>query len=191
MCVKKDYINGKNPTLNIEIQTESGSPKFFTVDQCIELMNSVVKVPSMVGYYSLCLFGGIRPEEVERMTWDNIIMNEHTNEIHIPAEIAKTKKARMMTMEPTLVEWLKSVDKTKQLIPANLRKLKDKARVEISFDWIHDVLRHNFATYHYAKYHDLNILRNIMGNSSSVIESFYKGVISSVQVEKFWNIKPV
>jgi integrase len=136
------------------------------------------------------LFGGIRPEEVLRMTWDNI--NLKTSEITIPASISKTKKARLFKMSDCLYAWLNANQNNKPLIPTgvNIQNKRTAVVEPLKFDWIQDGLRHSFSTFHYAKYHNLEELRHVMGNSPEVIEKFYKGVIPSAEVEKFWSLTP-
>ena len=144
----------------------------------------------MRAYFALCLFGGIRPEEAERMTWgDNVKMD--TKEIDIPAAISKTKKPRLFLMPGPLYIWLATCPQGEPLIPANFRKLKDRVTKSLKFDWIQDGLRHTFATFHYAKHKNLEELRHIMGNSPSVIERFYKGAIAAKQVKRFWMLVPL
>lgn len=95
-------------------------------------------------------------------------------------------------MEDTLIKWLEVANKSLPLIPANLRKLEDKALKDLSFPWIQDGLRHTFCSYYYAKYTDngLNKLAHIMGNSATIIEKFYKGIISKTKFDGFWSITP-
>ena len=52
----------------------------------------------------LCIFAGIRPEEVCRLDWSNVNIAERL--IEVPDESAKTDIRRFVDMEPLLVEWL-------------------------------------------------------------------------------------
>jgi hypothetical protein len=76
------------------------------------------------------------------------------------------------------------------LIPINLKNKRQAFVKTLSFPWIQDGLRHTFCTFHYAKHHNTEELRHIMGNSPSVIDRFYKGAISQVEVGRFWGIGP-
>lgn len=186
--IRKHYHNA-NPVANIVVKVQQGQPQFFTVPQCEEIMELVSKEEHrpIANYFALCLFAGIRPEEAERMTFANI--NFDTNEIHIPAEISKTKKSRLFTINTTLLAWLNHNKDIRPLIPANVKKMKSAIFNGLSFPWLQDGLRHSFATYHYAQYHSLEELRHIMGNSARILERHYKGVIPAAEVEKFWSIK--
>ncbi len=185
-CIHKDHFTGKNPCDKVEIHIEQGVPEFYTIEQCQDILKRVKGEANLYPYVALCLFAGIRPKEVQRMTWENI--NMETKEITIYANKAKTKKSRLFVMDEVLVEWLKLADKTKPLILPNLRNSLVKAMKD--FNWIGDGLRHTFCTYHYAKHQKMEALRHAMGNSPTVIDKFYKGVISSTEVEKFWTMTP-
>ena len=189
-AIQKGHYD-KNPVEKIEIQVQSGVPQFFKVEQCVAILKQVLKEESKstMAYFTLCLFGGIRPEEAERMAWKvNVKMD--TKEIYIPAAISKTKKDRIFIMPGLLHLWLQFCSQDEPLIPANLRRLKDRVTQGLKFDWIQDGLRHTFATFHYAEQKNLEELRHIMGNSPSIIERFYKGAISAKAVEKFWMLTP-
>ncbi len=182
----------KNPVEQIQVHVQNGVPEYFKIEQCVSILQELLKEEhaSVKAYFVLCLFGGIRPEEAQRLAWEaNVKMD--TEEIYIPATIAKTKRDRMFAMPPILKLWLEFCPQDKPLIPANLRKLKDKVIKSLNFPWIQDGLRHTFATFHYAKHKSLDELRHIMGNSPNVIERFYKGAISPKLVDLFWSLTPM
>jgi len=181
-----------NPVKDIEITVHNGVPKYFSVGQCVTILKQVLKEENapVKPYFSLCLFGGVRPEEAQRLKWGEHVKMD-TKEIYIPAAISKTKKDRMFVMPGPLYIWLVTCSQNEPLIPANFRKLKDRVTKSLKFDWVQDGLRHTFATFHYAKHKSLEELRHIMGNSPNVIERFYKGAISAKQVKKFWMLVPL
>lgn len=180
-----------NPAEGIEIHVPKGVPEYFTVEQCIAIMDEASKPENrcMTAYFALCLFGGIRPEEAERMTWKNIKLE--TGEIELSAAITKTKKQRLFKMSDNLLLWLTACKNTTPLVPAaNVKNLRVRVCKELPCPWIQDGMRHTFATFHYATHHTLEELRHIMGNSPAIIERFYKGVIPQAETTKFWHIRP-
>ncbi len=188
---KMKRFHDTNPVEGLEISVQRASPKFFTVDQCQTIIDESIK-HEMTSYFVLCLFAGIRPKEVERMTWENVNLN--TKEIILPFSITKTKKDRLFVMSDNLVVWLKQLDRALPLINTNYKRQKNKvfnSLKNLKVDWIQDGLRHTFATFHYAKHKSLELLRHDMGNSPDIIERFYKGMIDKVEVERFWQIKPI
>jgi len=185
-AIKKSYHH-ENPTKKVEITVQNGVPKFFKVSECVEIMKRA-KDHDMSSYFALCLFAGIRPNEVERMTWANVDLD--TKEIHLNPDQTKTKKGRLFTVSENCIEWLKSLDRKQPLVNPNHKKQKSKVIDGLKCEWINDGLRHSFATFHHAKYKSIELLRHDMGNSPNVIAKFYKGMIQSAEVEKFWNITP-
>ena len=187
-CRKKKHHN-ENPAEDIDVQVVRGVPEFFSVEQCRAIMTEASKPENraMTAYFALCLFGGVRPDETERMSWENI----HGEEVFIPAQIAKTKKDRLFKMSGNLAAWIRFCRGTSPLVPAsNIKNLRVRVCKPLKFAWIADGLRHTFATFHYAKHHSLEELRHAMGNSPAIIERFYRGTIGEDQVEGFWSILP-
>ena len=191
-ALKKKYITD-NPALSVEIHVQNGVPEYYTVEECQKIMKEMLIEENrcLIPYFALCLFGGVRPLECERMEWGTNVKLD-TKEVYIHAAISKTKKDRLFCMSDNLAEWLEFAKDQKPLIPVNFRKLKEKALKNIKgMEWIADGLRHSFSTFHYQKHQNLEQLRKIMGNSAAVIEKFYKGTISKTEVEKFWAITPI
>jgi integrase len=190
-CIKKKYHN-QNPAEEIEIEVNRGSPGFFTVQQCEAMMTAAMKDEhrAMTAYFALCLFGGIRPDEVARMTWgENVKMD--TKEIFLQVGITKTKKERIFKMSDNLFAWIEFCKDVKPLVPAsNIQNQRVRLCKDLNFPWIADGLRHTFATFHYAEHKSFEELRHIMGNSPGIIDRFYKGAISHAALDKFWSITP-
>lgn len=184
-AIKKGY-SPTNPAKKIEIRVIRTTPVFFSVDDSSKVMKLAVK-HNMAGYFSLCLFGGVRPEEAEKLSWGHI--NLTTKEITIPADISKTKKPRQWVMSDTLYKWLGSLDNKQPLIQSGWRKAK-RAVIKAMGNWQQDVLRHTFCTYTYALHHKLEELSYVMGNSPRIIETFYRGIIPQAEVEKWFKILP-
>jgi integrase len=192
-CIDKGHYSERNPVLSVkkQIQVERTTAKFFNIEQSTDLLKTASQGQhrALLPYIALGLFAGIRPEECERMTWDNIKMD--TKEIFIQAAISKTKRDRIFGMTDNLFEWLEHCKDVKELTPkSNLQNMRVRLVKDAKVKWIADGLRHSFATYHYAKEKNLETLRHIMGNSPGVIEHFYKGAISHAAVVKFWSITP-
>jgi integrase len=66
-------------------------------------------------------FGGVRPEESARMTWD--MPDFKRKHIDLPAEITKAGERRIVDMPDNLVEWLLACRKQSgPLLPVNFRR---------------------------------------------------------------------
>ncbi|MEI6391337.1 MAG: tyrosine-type recombinase/integrase [Verrucomicrobiota bacterium] len=188
--IVKKYHN-ENPCKHIKISIKQVAVKLFTAEQCNAIMTEALQHKDITAYFALALFGGVRPEEIDKMNWDtNIKMN--SREVFIQSDISKTKKDRMFKMSDTLYEWLNYCrENSNLLVPTfNIRNRKSEVWKKLPFPWIQDGMRHSFASYHYAKFHSLDDLRWIMGNSPGIIERCYKGIIPEEEISKFWSILP-
>lgn len=117
----------------------------------------------------LMLWAGIRPGEVMRLTHSCINFEERV--ITIPAMHSKTGGARQVNMYPALYYWLrrrvKGVLPETPVVPAAWNVRWCNLRMAAGFkEWVTDVLRHTFASYHLKYYRDLNTLVLDMGHSS-------------------------
>ena len=52
-CIHKDYTTQKNPCGKLDIHVAQGVPKFFTVEQCQEIMKTALKDNSILPYLSI------------------------------------------------------------------------------------------------------------------------------------------
>ena len=55
-------------------------------------------------YVALCLFGGLRPFEAARLTWDQVNLTD--GEIRLKGTQTKTGKGRIVVIDKTLKAWL-------------------------------------------------------------------------------------
>ena len=93
-------------------------------------------------------FGGVRPEESARMTWDMVDFKR--KHIDLPAEITKAGERRIVDMSNNLLEWLLSCRKeTGPLLPVNFRRKRWTLCGVMNWKhWPDDVLRHSYGSYH-------------------------------------------
>ena len=147
--------------------------------------------PSILPYFAIGAFAGIRPEELLKLEWSDIRWRQEI--IRVRAEVSKVGKTRNVTIEPNLREWLHShLHATGKICPTNWRRLFRETRINAAItDWPSDCLRHSFATYWIEKYKDAPRLALEMGNSVSVIMNHYHRVLDNpADAARYWNIVP-
>lgn len=156
----------------------------------------------LLGYITLATFAGIRPEEVKRSPRSAVHLNERT--AVVSGGVAKTSRRRAVDLHDNAVEWLKLwlflCPEERLIIPRNFRRLWDNLRKRAKLSpWPHDVLRHTFASMHFAFYKDRSRLQAELGHSEDedTLERHYKSVhtvegaiISRNMAERFWNLFP-
>jgi integrase len=155
----------------------------------------------LLPYVALGLFGGIRPEEVQRLTWDAIDLVER--HVVISGKRAKTRARRVVDLSPNAVAWLCQVPESARVgpvCPPNFRKRWERLRRACGWaivdgergqPWPHDALRHSFASYHYAQHRNESLLQTQMGHTSGgVLFRHYRAIATRKQAEAFWGITP-
>jgi site-specific recombinase XerD len=141
---------------------------------------------ALLGYLALATFAGVRPEEVQRSP-RTIIDVEHATAV-ITAARAKTRQRRVVDLPENAVAWLKLwmtlCPDQETMTPKNFRKLWEALREAAQLKppgwsarrgaanrektgppWPKDVLRHTFATMHYALHQDRSRLQALLGHT--------------------------
>ena len=140
---------------------------------------------------ALAGFAGLRPEELRRLTWDDIDMD--CGFIEVKASKSKTGQRRLVTISPTLRAWLKPYARREGVIvPRNERKLRlaamKTAKVET---WPVDVLRHSFASYHLAAHGSIDGTALELGHSSTkMLFKHYREAVKPEAAKAWWALLP-
>lgn len=140
-------------------------------------LEALLTAASSMGYQhcapavGLMLWAGIRPQEVARLCWGDIDLQEQV--IYIKPQHSKTGGARCCTIQPILLRWLrrfrpKEVTTDTTITPAKWTRLWRDLRLESQLcPWVNDTLRHSFASYYLKHFGDLEQLRLEMGHSNT------------------------
>ncbi len=121
----------------------------------------------------IMLWAGIRPAEMGRLHWCDVDLNEQV--IIVVPVVSKTGGARVVTIQPVLLRWLKrwrsscgGDDPQSRVVPNSwVQRWKHLRRVAGLEPWRPDTLRHTFASYHLRYFRDLHQLQLEMGHSSA------------------------
>ena len=150
----------------------------------------------LLPYHLFGLFAGIRPQELERMHWDHVRIED--THILLPGNVTKTKKRRVIELEETLRNWLEwfNAEGGKQTGPitpsANLRRRLRSIRIKAGIEhWIPDVMRHTYASNWLAVHESADRLRANLGHhSGDVLWKHYHKATIKAEAQKFWSILP-
>jgi integrase len=66
--------------------------------------------PELVPYLDIAVFAGVRPTELQRLTWEHVNFDLHF--IHIGGGISKVRNERYVDMEDVLIRWLEPYRQT-------------------------------------------------------------------------------
>ncbi|MFI3290905.1 MAG: tyrosine-type recombinase/integrase [Opitutales bacterium] len=159
---------------------------------------------------SLLIWAGIRPQELERLTWQDIDLEE--NIITIRRNTSKTGGCRHIEICKPLKACLKDCrhieickplkaclkdcrlksTESSYVVPTKWQYKWKSLRNYAGFNkWIQDVLRHTYASYHAKNYKDLARLQLNMGHSNlHLLRSRYINFqnISKLDAKKYFSI---
>ena len=195
-AIRNDWCSA-NPIKRLDMERIKMRRELLSNEQVKRLLRVVCEKDfELLPYHLLCIFAGIRPEEVCRLDWLNVNMEE--NFIEVPDESAKTDIRRFVDMEPLLIEWLKYHAKRQgtmngAIVPShNLRKRLRALRKAAKIDpWPQDAPRRTFASNWLAVHHDVNRLNNLMGHTSpTMLFKHYNRAVTQRNAEAFWDIRP-
>jgi integrase len=196
----------ENPIAQVERATvKPGKVGILSVEQVTLLLGHAaedVRVTIAIG-----AFAGIRPEEIARLAWEDIDLEEGL--IDIDAKKSKTARQRYVKILPNLCAWLRPLVGKGIIQRDNFRRRYDEARSKAGFavrgnqrslseeqlkgliPWPHDALRHSFASYHLASFEDAPALALQLGHeSTSLIFSNYRYRVKQKDAQRYFLISP-
>lgn len=164
-----------NPILRTnKVTLPQGDPEAYAVDDVKKLMDNAPD--KLVPYLTLGLFCGLRTTESLRVRWENIDFKR--KRIALPGASTKKGRTRYIDLEANAYHLLNQYkQKGGLVVPSYAKKvqrwLRDLA-AEQGVKLIHSGCRHSYATYHLAKYNDIDSTRKAMGHRGfKILEDSY------------------
>jgi integrase len=184
----------KNPCKQMEkIRIDRKAPRILSVIQAGVVMTNVKALkPHEMAFFALAMFAGVRPEELERITWDAINLKDGI--VTIDAAASKVRRRRIMELEPNALAWLRLAHECDARLPVGRmtrRRYLDYAERWLGFEtWPQDCLRHSAASYLLAKHKNAPLVANRLGNSPAILMRHYQELVTSDDCTAFWSITP-
>jgi integrase len=183
-----------NPCNQIRIDMgERHAPVILNLKQCEDLLRGAER-KRIAPYVALCLFGGLRPTEAARLDWQAV--NLQDKEIRLEASQTKTGRARVVTICPALLAWLKAY-KGRPIFPPNWRKIFDAVKNAAGFGehdgqtpWTPDAMRHTAISYYFRNTGSYGQTAEQFGNSEAIIKQHYQSRVSTADAKKFYALRP-
>lgn len=161
----------------------------FSVEQVTNLLAAAP--PDYLPVLALSFFGGLRPEEMNKLRWEDLDFQERT--IRVNASAAKTRKKRFAEISDNLFLWLEPYAGRAGLVaPPNLQKLRRATMKTAKIEkWPQDVARHTFASAHYAFHRDPARTAVIMGHrDQNMLLTHYRDLMKPSEAAKYWKLVP-
>ncbi len=163
-----------------------------------------VKAPSLVPFWSLKFFAGIRDSEAASLDWSMIDLDG--GQIHLPARLSKTGEQRTIKIRPNLADWIRPFAKAsgpvapgpntrkrryKQALDA-LAERDDKGKITKPFNFPSNAARHCFGTFHLYHFRDAGETSLQLGHKGNpaMLHEHYKNPTAEKHAAAFWEIRP-
>lgn len=192
--VRREWIE-KNPCRLMEKpRIEHKPPRILTVLQAALILDWCKRrKPNQLAFFTLALFAGVRPEELSRLTWQSINLEDGI--VTIDAAASKVHRRRIITLEPTALAWLKLAHEHRALLPVTRitrRRYLDHVQKVLGIEggWPQDCLRHTAASFLMAKHADAGKVADGLGNSARILLRNYRNLVTRADCEAFWSFLP-
>ena len=205
-CMKgKRHWCVNNPCYAVEIEgltsDDDREPVVLPLSDCEALLRAAEKFEKghLLPYVALCLFGGLRPFESARLTWDQVNLTD--SEIRLKGTQTKTGKGRIVVIDKTLKAWLSRYRKAGEIYrstyEADLRQIRASigygTKTEEQPDlkpWVPDVLRHTAISHYFRLTGSYGRTAEQFGNSEGIIKKHYQGRVTSAETKMFYALRP-
>jgi integrase len=180
--------------------SEANEPSILTPTEAAKLLNTALEHPQLelLGAVTLGLFCGLRTEELKRLDWEQVKVDDASPVVTIGAKIAKKRRIRHIEIPANAVLWLSLVAKrTGPVTHSNsyndhqqrFRKLLKLAKFK---KWEANAMRHSFGSYHYALHGNPLETSRLLGHKASdqVLFDHYRALATKAQAEAYFAIKP-
>ena len=139
---------------------------------------------SVMRHLAIRYFTGIRTAEAHRLAEADLLLDRGF--VEVTAVKAKTRRRRLVSVQPNLAAWLALGGSLRPLSPDTIRRVIRAAGVP----WPANVTRHSFCTYHLAAFENAGKTALEAGHSEPMLFAHYRAVVTSAQAKEFWNITP-
>jgi integrase len=206
-CMKgKRHWAINNPCYAVEIEGVAGNgdhePVVMPVDECEKLLRAAegFEGGKLVPYLALCMFGGLRPFEAARLSWEQVNLTD--GEIRLKAAQTKTGVGRTVQVCPTLRAWLRRYKGSEEIFRPVFSVKLSELRSSIGYGertdenpdlkpWVPDVLRHTAISHYFRASGSYGRTAEQFGNSESIIKKHYQGRVSSKVTKRFYALRPL
>ena len=206
-CFRKAILSRNVVSMIDKPVIDSKEPVSLSIKQARDLLFYATEIDnmSMLPYFAIGIFAGVRPREIIRAEWEDLDWDE--NIIRVRQRKGLIKYTRSVELPPICVKWLDHCDsreKTGSIAPKNVSKLFSLVRACAGFNiaksqissmhlfgleklvedcdakdrpsWENDQMRHTAITYRLKIIKHIGEVAEWSGNSPKIIKSNYQSV---------------
>lgn len=139
----------------------------------------------------LVLFCGVRVDEVSRLKWQDLNLDEDSPVVMLGEDVTKTGKTRINPIPKNALEWLQMLRDKGSITPSNYESRMRYIRQSADAGFKQNSARICFASYHLARYEDAPKTAFLLGHDSpTLLYSTYKALVTKEAAIRYWKITP-
>jgi integrase len=171
--------------------SNNAGEKVMTVEQVIDLLQYAFKndYKKECAALVLTLFCGVRVDEVRRLRWAKIKINDE-----IPVVVldeTKANRRRVNVIPKNAVEWLKQLQEIGRVTADNHEGRMRWMRRAAKSKYHQNSARISFASYHVAMYEDPAKTSLLLGHQNpALLWNTYRALVSKSDAQRYWDITP-
>lgn len=187
-AVKRGYLS-RNPAAAVEVpDVKEPPPRIHTPEQVKTVLEFARSYDADIcRSLAVRYFCGLRSAEIERLEESEI----RQNHVEVTAAKSKTRRRRLVTIQPNLRQWLalggklplRDVNNRMRWFTAALRKAH-------GIEWPHNVTRHSFVSYHLAHFGSAARTALEAGHTEQMTFAHYRELVTPEAGAAFWSIVP-
>lgn len=192
-AIRAGYI-AENPAVRLERpRVDQSTTEIFPVTDVERLLiTAFTQFRALVPWLAVGFFAGLRTAELDGLRWKDVDTDARL--IRVTPETAKKRRQRHVTIPDVLAAWLAPYHKKNRLAPpyGTRRKVLDALLKKSGVAWIHNGMRHSFATYHLTHHGDPGRTALELGHAGSqaILFDHYRGLTTREDAARFWAIMP-
>jgi len=187
-AIRRGYAHS-NPARGVELphSASAEAPKIHTPEEVRAVLETARRLdPDVCRILAIRYFAGIRTAEGHRLIEKENILTDR-GYIEVPAIKAKTRRRRLVRIEPCLAAWLALGGEVKPMGPHRIRSVIRASGVE----WSDNVTRHSFCSYHLAKSESAAKTALQAGHAEQMLFAHYRELVTLSQAQAFWSVFPL
>lgn len=186
--VARSYLAG-NPAKAVDLPIlDAPAPGIHSPEEVRQVL-ARCSDPHTLRYLAIRYFAGLRGSEAEALSEEEIHVDRGF--IEVKASKAKTRRRRLVKIEPNLAEWLTWSHERGGRLP--LRQVNNRmaqAVKEAGVAWPQNVTRHSFVSYHLAQFQNAGKTALEAGHSEQMLFNHYRELVTLEEAAVFWAITP-
>lgn len=133
-------------------------------------------------------FAGLRSAEIERIEEEEI----KADFIEVTAAKSKTRRRRLVTIQPNLKAWLQLGGKLPlHDVNNRMRWFTAALKKRHGLEWDHNVTRHSFCSYHLAHFRKASETALEAGHTEQMLFTHYRELVTPADAVEYWQITPL